>query len=245
MKKRMVWVIAALVLAGCAALQAGPGKADSDVLLKEDFSDGNMDGWWVEGGEKVWVEDGRLHIKADPPENRQPGYVCTVWYKKKFEGDIEILFDAHVVASAIDANNINFFWDYTYPEKGKTIWETRGDRPNAGYKKYHNLNGYIVTFLNDFQKKAPLNADGSTKARLRMRRCLGFKLVDEKFAYECKIGKTYHCKVVTKGGHLEFWVDGKKYLEYDDPNPWKGGLIGLRTFRTHLWWDNIEVRRIK
>ena len=74
-----------------------------------------------------------------------------------------------------------------------------------------------------------------------MRRCPGFKLLTETFADYCERGVTYHCKIVKKGGHIEFYVNGKKYLEADDPSPLGGGQIGLRTFRTYLWWDNIKV----
>jgi hypothetical protein len=218
--------------------------AFGEILFEEDFSDGDMSGWWVEGGEKVWVQDGHLHMKANPAEMSMPAGVCTVWYDRKFQGDVEISFDAHVVESAIDANNINFFFHYTHPQDGKTIPGTREERADGAYSKYHNLNGYIVTFLNDFNREAPLGADGIPQARLRMRRCPGFSLIDETFAYHCKAGTTYHCRIIKKASLIEFYVDGVKILEANDKNFLNEGYIGLRTFRTHLWWDNIIVRAL-
>ena len=40
-------------------------QAKPDILLYEDFSEG-MENWWAEGGVRTWVEDGRLHVDADP-----------------------------------------------------------------------------------------------------------------------------------------------------------------------------------
>lgn len=243
--KSYVILLVAFIFSGCVNFPVCRAEdSPGEILLREDFSDGDMTGWWVEGGEKVWVQEGALHVKADPSKMNKPAGVCTVWYNRKFQGDIEILFDAHVIESAANANNINFFFCYTHPEEGKTIWSTREERADSDYVKYHNLNGYIVTFLNDFNKESPVYDDGTSKARLRMRRCPGFKLINETFDYHCRAGVTYHCKIVKKGGHIEFHVDGKKFLEADDEDPWNEGLIGLRTFRTHLWWDNIVVRRI-
>lgn len=215
------------------------------VLFQEDFSDGDMNGWWVEGGERVWVQDGHLYMKANPDEMSSPAGFCTVWYNRKFQGDVEISFDAHVVESAIDANNINFFFHYTHPEEGKTIWNTRADRADGAYSHYHNLNGYIVTFLNDFNREAPLSPDGTPQARLRMRRCPGFRLIDETFGHHCRAGITYRCRIVKQGRRIGFYVDGQKLLEGDDDNFLNEGYIGLRTFRTCVWWDNITVRRLE
>jgi len=39
-------------------------------------------------------------------------------------------------------------------------------------------------------------------------------------------------------------VDGQYLLGVREPEPHESGLIGLRTFRTYLWWDNIRVARV-
>jgi hypothetical protein len=200
-------------------------------------------GWWVEGGQMVWIEDGHLHVRADPEEQGQPGYVCTVWNAKKFSGDIRVEYDAHVVDSAVDANNVNFFLLYSDPS-GESLYKTRDTRSNAEYGHYHVLNGYIFTFLNDFQGDGGTYPDGSTRARMRMRRCPGFQLMTETYDYHCRQGMTYHLAISKVGGDLSFAVDGEVYLQGHDDTPWTEGLIGLRTFRTQLWWDNIVVTAI-
>ena len=220
--------------------------ADEHVLFFEDF-EGYEDGsslpadWWVEGGEKTWIEAGRLRVKANP--DHQPGHVCTVWHRKPFFGNVRVEFDACVVHSTINANNINFFLLYSDPS-GESLYESRASRADGGYQLYHNLNGYIFTFLNDRDGGGGRYEDGATKARFRIRRCPGFRIMTETYGYHCRKGITYHMTIARRGSCLTFAVDGTVYLEGRDDSPWTEGLIGLRTFQTDLWWDNIKVTEL-
>jgi chemotaxis protein MotB len=62
---------------------------------------------------------------------------------------------------------------------GIPLYETRAARETADYKLYHQLNGYILTFLNDRDGIDDRNYQGSGNARFRFRCCPGFKLVKE------------------------------------------------------------------
>jgi hypothetical protein len=212
--------------------------ADTPVI-HEDFSRG-MGNWWAEGGEKVWVEDGRLNVKADNPAT-PGGAMATVWLRTAHPAQFRLEFDAHVVSSSIDANNINLFFSYSDPA-GAPLEQTRDSRRTAGYNLYHSLNGYIITYLHE-----PGSADGGSevsKARVRIRRDPGFKLLAETYTYHCRQGVTYHMTVVKQGGEIRFSVDGKELLRATDPQPLDGGLLGLRTYRTWLWWDNIRLEAL-
>ena len=240
MKRAMV----VAMLFTCASLTFGQGDetvaAEDSVVLFEDFSEG-MDNWWVEGGERVWVEDGHLRVAADPAEGVEAPGVATVWCRQEIGGDVKIEFDAHVISSSIAANNINFFMFYSDPD-GTPLYDTREDRADAGYGKYHVLNGNIITFLNDRHGEASGADDADdSKARVRIRHCPGFELLAEAFGYHCRQGVTYHVEIVRRGTQILFSVDGKLTLGIEDPDTPERGLIGLRTFRTDLWWDNIKV----
>ena len=204
----------------------------ASILFHESFSSGMPD-WWTEGGEEVWVEDGRLHVRADSPK----ASVATVWNRKRHAGDFDVELDAHVVASSVEANNINLFFSYSDPT-GVPLEQTRDGRSSAEYGLYHKLNGYIITFLND-PKGAPKQDPGL--ARIRIRRNPGFKLLAEAWAYHCRAGRTYRLRVTKREGEIRFAVDGKELLKAVDPEPLPGGYFGLRTFRTHLWWDDIRL----
>ena len=199
--------------------------------IHEDFSRGMSD-WWSEGGERVWVENGRLHVSADNPKIPGGG-VATVWHRAAHAADFEVELDAHVVSSTPAANNINLFFSYSDPS-GAPLEETRAARQSADYSLYHKLNGYIITFLNDTDTS-------SGKARIRIRRNPGFRLLAEAYDYHCRAGQTYRLKVTKRGGEIRFTADGRVLLTAVDSEPLAGGHFGLRTFRTHLWWDNIRL----
>lgn len=204
----------------------------------EDFS-GTLANWWTEGGERIAIEDGHLRMSADNPKIKGGG-VATAWWKLPHAADFNLTLDAHVIPSSDDANNINLFFCYSDPG-GKPLFETRESRSSADYGLYHGLNGYIITFLNDTEGKGGRNPDGSAKARVRIRRNPGFQLLKETYVGQCRAGVTYHLAVSKRGGHLRFSADNQVLLEADDPHPWQGGLLGLRTYRTDLWWDNIQM----
>ena len=230
------FVVLALLITA-PLLFAQEGETVAKVFIDEDFSDG-MDNWWVEGNQRVWIEDGRLHVDADPPEGSEDPFVATIWHHTPIEGDVQIEFDAHVISSSTNVNNINFFFYYTDPE-GTPLYDTREDRADGGYRKYHELNGNIITFLNDHRTRD----DDETEdlARIRIRHCPGFVLLGETFNYHCRAGVTYRVKIIRRGNFIEFHVDDNYLLGVHTPERWEEGLIGLRTFRTYLWWDNIRV----
>ena len=196
-----------------------------------------MKAWWVEGGERVWVQDGRLHVDADPAADGPRA--ATIWARQVIRGDVKVTFDAHVVSSSADANNINLFLFYSDPA-GKPLEATASQRADGAYNRYHALNGYILTFVNEPAEGA---AEGGP-ARIRMRRCPGFNLLAETRQHHSRSGRTYHFEIVRRAGKMTINVDGRPLLSADDPQPHREGLLGLRTFRTHLWWDNIRVESL-
>jgi hypothetical protein len=249
---------AGIGLIGCGGPESVPGQTpvatmenDEPLTINETFSEVRPDeagglihgahDWWVEGGERVWVEDGRLHVKADPEDENDPRYVATVWCRTPIAGDVRIEMKAHVIDSTVGANNINIFFFYSDPG-GEPLFDTREDRADAAYRYYHDLDGYIVTFLSDRQEEMGVTEAGHPNARFRLRRCPGFNLVDESYhPMGVLAGRTYDLTIIRRDGVITFQVDGETFLEWEDEDPLREGLLGLRTFRTYLWWDAIRV----
>jgi len=228
-----------LVVVSCNQFPLSPGDK---ILFEEDFDiypdNSRLPlGWWYEGSQMVRIEKGHLRADANPDNSGEDYEGCTVWLDKTFKGDIRIEFDAHVLASEGDKNNINFFFLFSDPS-GESLYDTRQTRADGKYGKYHELNGYVFTFL----------ADGNPqKARFRMRDDPGFHLLQENFTYECRRGRTYHVSVTKKGPRITYEVDGTVYLDQVDDklNPeHEAGIIGFRTWRTDLWWDNLKVKKL-
>ncbi len=248
MRYRLLGLITLMAaLPAAAADEKTPTNRDQnegELLYFEDF-DGYKDGspapadWWVEGSVWTGVENGRLRINANPPGGKSdPGHACTAFLRQSFAGDLKVSFEAHVTTATTGLNNINFFLLYTDPA-GKPLEDSRESRADGAYKKYHELNGYIFTYVNERGRT-------DEKARFRIRRCPGFELLSEAYTYEAKKEKTYHVEITRRGADLIISVDGNEILTATDTKgPWPEGLIGLRTFCTDLWWDNIAVTRLK
>jgi len=232
-------VVLFLVIASCQRLFLQPGE---ETLFWENFDkypDGSQlpCGWWSEGSKVVRIEKGHLRADANPDDSGEDCEACTIWLNRKFSGNIRIEFDAHVIASDGDKNNINFFFLFSDPNN-KSPYDTKEERADGKYGKYHKMNGYVFTFLANGQPE---------KARFRMRDDPGFHLLQENFAYECKKGKTYHVTITKKSDRITYEVDSKVYLDTvdDKANPeHKEGIIGFRTWRTELWWDNLKITKL-
>ena len=98
--------------------------------------------------------------------------------------------------------------------------------------------------LNDFKNLAGTKPGQPAKARFRIRRCPGFKLLTQTFAYHVKKGRKYHITVIRKNKELSIAVDGKVYLKAVDPKPFKSGYWGFRTYRTYLWFSNALIKQL-
>lgn len=55
----------------------------------------------------------------------------------------------------------------------------------------------------------------------------------------------YHVEIVKNHGRLTCAVDNSLYLDVTDPTPHTEGLVGFRTFRTDLWFDNLTVTALE
>jgi hypothetical protein len=61
-------------------------------------------------------------------------------------------------------------------------------------------------------------------------------------------GRTYHWKIVKKGGHIEWSIDGAPFLAYDDPSPLGGPgheYFGFNNWEAEVWYDNLVITPIK
>lgn len=231
----------AVVLALIAAVSlicADQSDADEIRLLAEDFSDG-LAHWWIEGGEEIWVAGESLFMKADS-ETKQEEQVATAWLRKSLPADVKVSFDAQVIRSRRGVNNINVFLGFSDPT-GADLVTTRSQRETAAYELYHQLNGYIFTFVADRKGAKREGPDELRRARIRIRRCPGFELLAETYTYHNVAGRIYEIEIRKRGPELIFSVDGIDLLHARDENPLQGGFLGLRTFGTYLRWSNIKV----
>jgi hypothetical protein len=207
---------------------------EDTILYKQSFdtADGSLpEGWWSEG-DQASIKNGSLYVNAD-----QEGYRrSTIWFNRSFEGNLQIEYDVHFVASSDKANNNNFFLLFSDPDD-KTIVQTRKQREDGNYPKYHKFNGYIFTHVRN-------NED---RSRFRFRDCPGFHLLAETFSEKSEFQKTYHITITKIDNRIQYHIDTQTIFDMIDDRQnavHQKGLIGFRTWHTELWWDNLIVKRI-
>jgi hypothetical protein len=57
-------------------------------------------------------------------------------------------------------------------------------------------------------------------------------------------GRKYHFRIARKGGHIDWQVDGKPFMELDDPRPLDGAdhaYLGFNDWEAELHFDNLQV----
>ncbi|MEX2566499.1 MAG: DUF6250 domain-containing protein [Cyclobacteriaceae bacterium] len=184
------------------------GISNHDTVLgsqifeeKLNYPDGDLPAEWGSEGVPATIQNGRLFVYADIREPR----VATVWLDREFSGNLQVEYDVHVVSSEEIANNLNFFFLYSDPD-GRNLRETKKEREDGLYARYHKLKGYIFTHL----------ANGTVSpARFRLRQNPRFELLHEWYGYECKTATTYRIKVVKMDKNIQYWVDGNLIIDFE------------------------------
>ncbi len=57
-------------------------------------------------------------------------------------------------------------------------------------------------------------------------------------------GQKYHWRIARKGGHIDWQIDGKPFLTFDDPHPLDGSghsYFGFNDWEAELHFDNVKV----
>jgi hypothetical protein len=58
-------------------------------------------------------------------------------------------------------------------------------------------------------------------------------------------GRTYHWKIIKRGGFLDWSIDGQPFLQYFDPHPLSGPghqFFAINNWETDVSYDNVSIR---
>jgi hypothetical protein len=59
-----------------------------------------------------------------------------------------------------------------------------------------------------------------------------------------ELGRHYHFRIERRGGHLDWQIDGKPFMTYDDPTPLDGpdhSYLGINDWEAELHFDNLKI----
>ena len=197
---------------------------EETLIYEHNFKNG-MDAWITEGTAEVTIVNGNLQVNSS--DSVLPG--STVWHNKVYPGNIKINYSACLLPP-LNCSNINIFFNF---EDRDAINEERVRTANYGI--YHEYKTNILTYLNE--------GDGTT--RIRLRKCPGFKLLEEvRLDGEIPLNDVQQLEIILLDGLILFKANGTALLKYFDPEPYTGGMIGFRTWKTKLWWNDFKVSKI-
>lgn len=57
-------------------------------------------------------------------------------------------------------------------------------------------------------------------------------------------GRKYHWRIARRGGHLDWQIDGKPFMSYDDPKPLRGAdhrYFAFNDWEAELHFDNLKI----
>lgn len=163
---------------------------------------------------------------------------CTVWLTKKLEGPIMITYDAHVIDKGGPqdrVSDLNCFWmaqDMEHPEDLFVNSRKRGGK----FSNYDSLRLYYM------------GVGGHDNSKTRFRRYTGngerpllpeHDLSQEE--YLIKPNEVTQIKIIAYNGIIQYYRDGKRIIDFYDPDPYTSGHFGFRTVNNHMTLDNFKV----
>lgn len=155
----------------------------------------------------------------------------TLWRKEKMCGNVVIEYDACVVDEGKPGDrlsDLNCFWMASDPQ-AKNIWQ-RMDWRKGEFLKCYSLQLYYLGYGGNYNSTTRFrrydgNQAGVTDAAQRP------GILKEYTDKEHLLvpNKWYHVKLVNKGDRVQYYIDGKRLVDYCDPNPLREGWFGFRT----------------
>jgi hypothetical protein len=216
-----------LVLAGCASQPAA-----RTLLLHDDFE--STADWSIEAEQPARVSAANGVLDIDSPAG------CTVWFKHKLNGPIEIEFDATAVAAGgpnDQVSDLNVFWMATNRDGSAPLTPPRSGK----FAEYNDLLTYYV------------GLGGNRNTTSRFRRYIGDPqsrpLLPEHDLKSPEVllmpNQRQHITLIADGGRIEYRRDGRTLFTYDDPAPYVQGWFAIRTTYSHLRIERLKIYTLK
>ena len=244
--RRFAFVGLLLVLilsAGTRAATTAPSTRPSpdaryavgELLYGDDFTDAKLPQWQAElqQGGTVAARGGAMEV--DVPAG------CTVWFVPPLDSPVLIQYEATVVQKGGPndrASDLNCFWMATDARSPQDLFATTR---SGKFSDYDELRCYYVG----------LGGNGNTTTRFR--RYIGQKdnrpllpehdLRAKEDLITPNVAQTI--RLIAAGPFIEFWRDGRKLFELNDPEPYTRGHFAFRTVTNHMLIRHFEVRRLE
>jgi hypothetical protein len=203
------------------------------MIYSDDFQ--SDDGQWkceLEAGGIVKAASGKLDIDV-------PGG-ATVWFKPLLEGPVLIEYEATVIKAggANDrVSDLNCFWMARDSRNPQDLFAV----PRSG--KFADYNPLLTYYVG-------LGGNGNTTTRFR--RYIGDPVIRPLLPQHDLSGAqnmiapnaTQLIQLVACNGVIQYYRDGKRLFDFEDPHPYTSGWFALRTTKNHLTIRGFRVIRL-
>lgn len=220
-------VIAIATLCGCAM------SPSSAIIERDDFRHGT--GRWIaelESGGSVTATDGTLEL--DVPAG------ATLWFSPELSGPLAIEYTATVIDAGGPndrVSDLNCFWMATDSRSPGDLFATRR---SGKFEDYNALRCYYASI------------GGNSNTTTRFRRYIGSATTRPLEARHdlrdadklLEANRPYRIRLIADESRIEFWRDGERLFELDDPEPYRRGRFALRTVHSHIRVSDFRVVRL-
>jgi hypothetical protein len=218
------------------ALFRGEAATTTSVPYTQDFSDpGVVERDFSSTGGHWRVVDGQL---LSPGVKNNP-----LWLQAKLPRDVAIEFDARSESPEGDLK-VELFGDGTDHASGYVLIHGGWNNSLSIIARLDEHGASLASLRQQAErvaeqrglKDADLVETGVFRADTRMR--------VEARPYPVERGRTYHWRIERRGSLLRWLIDGKLFMEFDDPLPLEGAgndRFGFSSWEAQLFFDNLKL----
>lgn len=209
-------------------------KTKEELIAKLIYTDNfntNLSNWNTEFEKpetsSIKIIDGKLDISTS--------IGATIWFKNQLYGNIMITYDVKVIdeGGTYDrVSDLNAFWMATDPLSPNSI------KRDGKFASYDNLNLYYAGVGGHYNKFTRFRKYNNIEDKPVLK-----EYTDKEHLL---IGNTtYSVKIIVNNGHIQYFLNGELYWDFQDEKPYKEGFFGFRTSKSHQQFDNFKVYKIE
>lgn len=220
-----------LLLVFCCAAQFlfSQEKFETKLIYSDNF-DTDLANWNIDlekpETSSLKIIDGKLDVSTS--------IGATIWFKTQLSGNIMITYDVKVIdeGGVFDrVSDMNAFWMATDPVGSNAI------KRDGKFASYDNLKLYYAGVGGHYNKFT----------RFRKYKGIEDKSILKEYSDKEHLlvgNKWYSVKIMVNNGHIQYFLNGELYWDFQDDKPYIKGFFGFRTSKSHQQFDNFKVYKI-
>lgn len=169
----------------------------------------------------------------------------TLWRKEKMEGDVIIEYDACIMDEGKPGDrlsDLNCFWMASDPQHPDNLWKRTGWRKGI-FRHYYSLQMYYVGFGGNHNSTTRFRRYDGNYEQVEKDNILPAVLTEYTNKEDLlEPNKWYRIKIINSGHKISYYINGKRLVDFRDPNPLHSGWFGFRTTLARARITNFTYR---